>query len=205
MKRPFFTQLWLSSGVIGVVVLLSSIAIAMRRAHLGFIDNRPISYLGLYPNTRMLFSVSLIVSAILFIAFGFYVRRRYDVRYSFLGYFVIGQICQIIVALVPDKAGSSIRIVHTIAGFTLAFSLPFLIRELARSKSTRAYHKIFVALYRIEQVAFVIGIGLFIFVQGIAPLGEALPTLGFDLWIVAVTIISIKMGIQGASNKIKRR
>jgi hypothetical membrane protein len=202
--KLLMNRLWLKSGVVGVVVLLSCIAVAMHRAHLGFIDTRPISYLGLYPNTKFLFSSSLIISAVLFIAFGCYVKRYFKIRSIFLLYFVIGQICQIIVAVIPDKTGSSLKIVHTVAGFTLAFSLPFLMRELAHLKSASPYQRLYKALYRIEQGAFIIGIGLFVSVRGIAPLGEALPTVGFDLWIVVVTATMLMMQSGSTAHSKKR-
>jgi hypothetical protein len=96
--------------------------------------------------------------------------------------------------VVPDRTGSSLKIVHTVAGFTLAISLPFLMRELAYPKHKRSLdHQFFVILYRLEQIMFVIGIGLFVSVKGIAPLGEALPTLGFDSWIACTTFLTRKM------------
>jgi hypothetical membrane protein len=194
METIILKKLWLYSGLGGVLILISGVVWAMRRAHLGLIDPRPISYLGLYSNTKLIFSVSLIVSALLFIIFGLYVARIYRVRRLFLACYIIGQICQIIVAVIPDRSGSSLKIVHTVAGFTLAVSLPFLMRELVYQKHRRSFdRRLFVILYRLEQIMFVIGIGLFVSVKGIAPLGEALPTIGFDSWVLCTTFIIDKV------------
>jgi Na+/H+ antiporter NhaD/arsenite permease-like protein len=134
--------------------------------------------------------------------FGTYVRRYFSIRPVFLFYLIFGQLCQIIVAVVPDKTGSPLRIVHTVAGFALAVSLPFLIRELANNRRNKPHHKLFLVLSRVEQATFVIGIGLFIFVNGIAPLGEVLPTTGFDLWVIVITVI-ISQARPKSSKKLK--
>lgn len=189
------------SGVAGVFALWVLILLAMHKAQLGLIDNRPISYLGVDPKTKLLFMLGLIISAILFISFAYYINRRFKVGRKFMAYFLIGQLGQIVAALFPDTPHSCYKIIHTIAAFTLAFSLPLLIRQFSLSQPRSQYHKLYVSLFRFELVAFVIGIGMFILVKGVAPLGEALPTIGFDLWIIVLTYLTLKIGafaLQGA-------
>lgn len=165
----------------------------MYRVHLGLIDPRPISYLGLYPETRLLFSSGLIVSSMLFIMFGYYIKRLFNVKNRFLIYLITGQIAQIVVAIIPDTARTRGKVVHTIAGFTLAFSLPFLIRAFAASQSKSKYHRLYRRLYRLEQGALTVGLAVFIFTKGVAPLGEALPTVGFHVWVLALTFIAFQV------------
>lgn len=178
------------SGLIGVVILWLGISLAMFRTGLGFIDNRPISYLGVDPASSMLFSVSLLASAFLFFGFGFYVRQAFGVKNRFLPYLIIGQMGQIIAAIAPYGMQSQYKRIHTVAAFTLAFSLPFLIRAFARSQNKSRYRNIYSGLLRLEEIAFIVGIGLFVFTKGIAPLGEALPAIGFHVWIIVVTFVS---------------
>lgn len=180
------------SGVGGVAVLWAGITVAMRRAGLHFIDPRPISYLGVDPQSAKLFSGTLILSAIFFVWFGIYIKRTFQVKGRFLLYLVIGQIGQIIAAIAPYGKDSAYRLLHTIAAFTLAFSLPFLIGSFASSQRSSRHYSTYKWLFRFELVAFVVGIGLFIFTKGIAPLGEALPALGFHIWIIAVTFFMYK-------------
>jgi hypothetical protein len=175
------------SGGAGILMLWSLVLVAMHKAHLKLFDARPLSYLGVDPQTRSLFCIALTTSAVLFIVFGLYIRSRFSVSNRFMAYLLIGQACQIIVALVPDRAGSSFKIIHTIAGFTLAVSLPFVLSQFARSQQGDKYYTLYTCLLRFEQCAFVVGIGLFIFVAGTAPFGEALPTFGFDIWIITLT------------------
>jgi hypothetical membrane protein len=188
------------SGVVGVLVLWTGIATAMHRTGLGLIDRRPISHLGVDPASAMLFSGSLLISAFLFINFAYYIKRTFGVTNRFMTYFLIGQAGQIIAAITPYGEGSPYKLAHTIAAFTLAFSLPLLIQQFAASQTSSAYHNLYVRLLRFEQLTFVIGIGLFVFTEGIAPLGEALPTIGFHTWIIVVTLISYRAGTHPFTN-----
>ncbi len=103
-----------------------------------------------------------------------------------MSYFLIGQAGQIIAAFTPYGMDSSLRLVHTLAAYTLAFSLPLLIRQFARSQAKSGLN-IYRRLFLLELLLFVVGIGIFSFTKGIAPLGEALPAVGFHLWIFVVT------------------
>lgn len=190
--NKWLRHLNLYSGVTGVIVLWSFIGFAMNKARLGLIDNRPISYLGVNHDTKSLFMAGLIVSAVLFLSFGYYVKRKFKINNRFIIYLVIGQVAQIMVALFPDASGSPYKIVHTVAAFILAGSLPLLIGQFALFRVKDVRHKLYIRLLWFERFTFVVGIGLFVFTKGIAPLGEALPTVGFHLWIIVLTYIMFK-------------
>jgi hypothetical membrane protein len=193
----------LYTGLLGVLILWVSISIAMYRAGLDLISNRPISYLGVYAPTKLLFSFALISSALLFMVFAIYIYRLYKVRNKYLAYFLIGLLGQCMTALIPDSSGSP-RTVHVIAAFTLAFSQPLLMREFLLSLNNNAHRKLFLSLLRLDYLFFIVGIGLFIFVHGVAPLGEALPTVGFDIWVIVLTIITYKSNLLSASSKLEK-
>lgn len=185
-------KLQLYSGLTGVVVLWTGVLVAMAKAHLAFVDSRPLSYLGVDSKTAVIFSLSLLLSSGMFINFGYSVRKLFGVRNRFLLYFLVGQGGQIVAAVAPYGDNSRYRLVHTMAAFMLAFSLPLLIREFSVSQAKTQHAILYRNLVRFEQFTFVVGMGLFIFTKGIAPLGEALPALGFHLWIIVVTIIAMK-------------
>lgn len=166
--------------------------IAMSQVGLGLIDSRPISHLGVDPESALIFSASLLASSFLFVNFGFYVRRTFNVTNKFLLYLLIGQAGQIIVATAPYGMNSQYRRIHTVAAFALAFSLPLLIRAFARSQVRSPYAVLYMWLFRFELVTFAIGMSLFIFTKGIAPLGEALPAIGYHVWIIVITGVSIR-------------
>lgn len=177
------------SGVIGIVVLWAAITTAMSRAHLGLIDFRPISFLGVNPPTARWFSVGMLVSSVLFVNFAFFVKRLYQTNKRFMLYFMIGQAGQVIAAITPYGQGTY-KLIHTIGAFALAFSLPFLIREFASSQKTAHHTLLFRRLVKLEIATFIIGMGIFTLTKGIAPIGEALPAIGFHLWIIATTIVA---------------
>lgn len=199
-----FNYLHRSSGLLGVIVLWTSILIGMSKVGLGLIDKRPISYLGVDPLSAHWFSFGLLASACLFVSFGFYVVRAFGVSNRFLLYVVIGQIGQSIAAVVPYGRQSPERQIHTIAAFVLVFSLPFLMRAFAHSQAESQYLRIYRWLLYIEILSFVVGMGLFIFTQGLAPLGQALPAAGFHLWIIVLTIISINSSKVTTPNSINK-
>lgn len=185
-------QLLSLSGVLGIIVLWAAVITGMRRAHLGLVDARPLSYLGVYTNTAQLFTAGLLISSLLFICFAFFVHRYWGTNNRFLFYFLIGQIGQIIAAIAPYGANSRYKLIHTIAAFVLAFSLPFLIRAFEQSQISRKNHKLYQILVRLEVATFIIGMGIFTMTEGIAPLGEALPAIGFHIWIIVLTIVYFK-------------
>ena len=192
MKSFLKNQFQQNSGVLGVVILWVSILFAMSRTGLGLIDSRPFSYLGVDVLSAELFTFGLLTSAILFLVFGFYLRRKFGVKNRFLLYFVIGQIGQLIVGIAPYGLQSPQRQFHTIAAFVIAFSLPFLMHAYAKSQSASQYYRIYTWLFWLEVLLLVVGLSIFIFTKGIAPLGQAMPTVGFHLWIIVLTFISIK-------------
>ena len=192
MNKILLGKLPAYAGVVGIVALWTLIITALLRARLGFFDNKPISYLGVNPHTKLLFSTALIISAVCFILFGLYLKRVFRVHGTYIYFFIIGQIGQIVAGVVPDKSGSGAKVVHVIAAFTLAFSLPLLIGQFARSQKDSNYQKLYQGLFYFELAAFVIGIGLFISTKGSAVLDETLPTIAFDVWMIVLTHITLK-------------
>ena len=180
------------SGGAGILVLWSSVIVGMFRARLGLIDARPISYLGVDLASKVLFSIGLIVSSVLFIWFAFYVRDTFRIKNRFLLYFLVGQAGQIIAALAPYGQYSRTRLIHTYAASVLAFSLPLLIKQFASSQAKSEHKKLFRSLLQFERACFVVGIGIFVLTKGLAPLGEALPAIGFHVWIIAVTLVAVR-------------
>jgi hypothetical protein len=180
------------SGLAGVVIIWLGVGLAMFIGKLSLFSALPVSSLGVNPKTSVLFSLSLLISSGLFISFAYYIRSTYMIRNKFLTLFLVGQFGQIIVAIAPYGADSRYKLIHTIAAFILAFSLPYLIHQFYRSQALSTYRGLYRNLMLIEILLFIIGIGAFVFTKGIAPLGEILPTMGFHLWIIVTSIIAFK-------------
>lgn len=180
------------SGVAGVVVIWTFVITAMQKADLGLIDVRPISFLGIFPPTSKIFSSGLLISSTFFIIFAFWVAKTYSVKNKFLAFFLLGQIGQVLVAILPYGMESNYKIAHTVAAFALAFSLPFLIFQFYRSQIGKPHYAQYRALFYFELITFLVGMGIFTLTEGIAPLGEALPAIGFHIWIIIVTKNSLR-------------
>jgi hypothetical membrane protein len=173
------------SGVLAVLVLWVVIPAEMHHIGLHLFDVHPISYLGVDPRTRALFSSALIISALLMICFGVEVKKRFRASNGFLIALVIGQLCQIITALVPDKG--SIRPLHSAAAYLIAISLPLLLWRFVRSQPKDRFGSINRALFAGELIAMPVGILLFVLVSGVGPFGEILTVVFFHLWVLFMT------------------
>lgn len=187
MQSPA-NKLWPYSGVLGVAVIWGALLAGILRAGLRLTGSSPLSDLGINPASDWLFSGGLLVSAGLFILFAFYVRRHFNVHNRFLTYFLIGQAGQIVAAIFPYGQQSNYRTVHTVAAFTLALSLPFLMREFAHSQTRQPGHSLYRKLLYFELATFVIGMGIFTLTNSVAPIGQALPAVGFHLWIIVISL-----------------
>lgn len=192
--QPHPSKLIPYSGVAGIVILWTGTLLAMQRAGLSLVDTRPVSYLGVAPESSVLFSLTLLISAALFLVFGHYAKRTFQASKSFWTFLVIGQLGQMIAAITPYGDNSRYRLIHTIAAFTLAFSLPVLIRSFANSQKRSSHYRVYKLLFWTELALFVVGMSIFIFTKGIAPLGEAMPAVGFHIWIASLTYLSLRMG-----------
>lgn len=128
MKKP----LALYSGILGIIVLLASVGLGMYWSGLGILDDRPISYLGLDESSGQIFANGLIISALLFIHFGFQIRKIFPTNKAFIILLILGQIFQIVAALAVNEG--STKILHTISAFGIVFTLPALMWQFAKTQ-----------------------------------------------------------------------
>lgn len=168
------------TGTVAVVVLWAGTIIGMRLGGLSLFDHRPISYLGVNPGSDVLFSATLIGSALLFGIFGLYVSSRLDLPKRFLAAYMIGQFAQIVAAVVPY--GGSHKLQHTYAAFILAFSIPTYLYFFAQARLPKDFKAMANIIYKAEFICFVVGIGSFVFIKKVAPVTEILPALPFHTW-----------------------
>ncbi|HEX8771523.1 MAG TPA: hypothetical protein VF711_12215, partial [Acidimicrobiales bacterium] len=84
------------TGVTGVLVLWASISVGMARSGLGFVEDRPISYLGTDPRTSLLFTTAMLSAAVLLAAFYFFAYFWYSSSGSFLAVGLLGLIGQVV-------------------------------------------------------------------------------------------------------------
>lgn len=174
------------SGLAGVIILWTAITVGMVRVPLSLFDMRPLSYLGVNMRTAGLFSIALILSAILFAMFGFYLRAQYRMKSNFLTALLVGLIGQIIVAIVPY--GGAGKVIHTAAALgVLAPSLPILTYLFAKDFPKGRDQRLAYRMFDLELICFVLGIGWLVIVRTAAPLSQILPALAYHAWIITFT------------------
>ena len=175
----FYTRI---AGPGGVLVLWAGVSTSLILAHMSIVAPRPLSYLGINPRTALVFNISLFVASLFFLAFFRYVYRNFSTSRSFAVAFIVGQFCQMIVAIVPVQGSGHSHAIHTAAGLTLGISLPIVIWRFAKSQTAptlRRYARLF---SYIELVLCIIGVILSR--NTIGPLAEILAAVGFDVWII---------------------
>ncbi|MGI8777564.1 MAG: hypothetical protein ACR2LJ_09300 [Acidimicrobiales bacterium] len=174
------------AGLAAVVVLWVSVATAMYRAGLGFLGDRPISYLGTDPRSALVFRGGLIVAAGLMAGFSWYAFQRFSAPRSFLAASLIGLVGQVVAAVVLLSGPGSSHAVHTAGGLVLGASLPILMWRFAAASALGQRRRIAgCALFLLELVACAAGVALSI--SGRAPIAEIVPAFAFHLWVAVVT------------------
>lgn len=173
------------TGYLTVLVLWLSMTIAINMTGFSLFGTKPLSSLGVMPESDMYFSGGLIIAAILFMAFAIQLKNKFVINRAFLVAVALGQIGQIIAALAPYGGDQPARIIHTIAAFGLAFSIPIALFIFARAQSIGNFKTVVFALFLLELTAFIVGIGLFV-LSIAAAYAQTLPAVAFHLWIIYV-------------------
>ncbi len=180
------------TGIATVLILWFSVLTAMQRADLSLFGMKPLSSLGTMPISAAFFSIGLILASVTFVLFGHYLKQKYIISRSFLYILYLGQLGQVMSALIPFGGKQPARLIHTVAAFTLAFTIPILLWLFASSQKKGMLRKRAYMLLWLEIAAFVIGIGTFAFVQKGAPFGQILSALAFHVWILFISYDSLK-------------
>lgn len=188
MNRIIYWQRY--AGIATVVIIWVFMLAALLRANLSIFGQEPLSSLGVSPSSATYFSIGLILAAISTFIFGYYINRVFTVPRSFNFALIIGQLGQVIAALVPFGGEQPAREIHTYAAFTLAFSLPVLMWRFAVTQKSLILRGQAYWLMWLEIAAFIIGIGTFVLIRKGAPFGQMLPAIGFHIWLVFVSLKS---------------
>lgn len=176
-------------GMAAIAILWLSVGFSILLVRLDILGDLPVSYLGVYQQSQYIFNTGLILSASLLIVFVYYLDKRIQLTWAFKSVFIFGQLCQILVALTPYNAPTIVRPVHTVAGFSLAITLPLGIWLFSRTPHLphpiRRSARVF---FFVELVLFVLGIGWFVLAATGGALAEIVTALAFDSWIIVLSI-----------------
>lgn len=182
------TRLFNYSGILAVLTLWVSVATSIIVADLPLLGIRPLSSLGVIPSSSVYFSVGLITSAILILIFTLKLNALYKPSGWFFIVVLIGQVGQIMSAIVPFGGNQPARAIHTIAAFVLAFSVPVVLGIFYRSLPDGSFRLIAYRLFVLELAAFILGIGFFVLVGKAAPVAQGIPAVVFHAWLVTTNL-----------------
>jgi hypothetical membrane protein len=173
------------AGPAGIAILWLSVGLSLLTTRFDVLARKPISYLGVYQDSRLLFNTGLLVSASLLIVFATYLRKTFKPSNKFLTVFLIGQVAQIIVALTPFNATNFIRPLHVSVAFLLAFTLPASMHLFRSAQNLSEKEKRLTSKFlQTELLLFVLGIGWFVIASSGGALAEIVTALTFDIWII---------------------
>lgn len=171
------------SGVLAICILWSTVSLSLLITKLDVLGKLPISYLGVFAESRTIFNAGLIISALLLLVFAYDLAKKFDLSKRFAIIFSAGQTAQIIVALTPFNSDSIVRPIHVIAGFVIAFTLPLSMYAFMNVDIPRDLRRITQKFLWIEIILFILGIGWFVLASRAGALAEILTALAFDVWI----------------------
>jgi hypothetical membrane protein len=174
------------TGVAAVVTVWTSLLAATAVSRFDLLGEDPLSYLGTDARSAALFTVGLVVPALLLTAFHHHLRDRYQVAAGFSLAMLGGLGGQMVAAFVPIGGDPVVHRIHTISALVLGVSLPLLMWRFAAGQPRGPWRRLSYGLFWAEALA--CAVGLYLSARGVAPVAEILPGAVFHAWVVAVTL-----------------
>ncbi|WP_421119360.1 DUF998 domain-containing protein [Aquihabitans daechungensis] len=193
------------TGVAAVVVLWSTQLVAICFAGFDLAGERPLSYLANEPGTGWLFSLGLVVAAVLFLAFLSYLRRSYPVGLGFTVVMTVGMVSQLVAGVLPIGGDGAVSRAHVISALVLGASIPVLMGCFAADQAAGPWRRRCWQLFGVEAAACAVGIVLS--QLHVAPIAEILPAMAFHLWVVVVTLdggVAVRDAPAGQASTVSR-
>ena len=191
---------WAWTGPAAVVTLWTTVATGMAVTGLGFLDDRPVSYLGTDGRTVLLFQAGLLSAAALLVAFTFSVRTVFPAPPSFVVASLLGLGGQAVAAVVPLSGPGASPTLHLAGGLLLGISLPVLMWRFASGQPPGRWRATAYRLFWLEAAACVAGVVLSR--SGLATLAEIFPAVAFHLWIATVALVASRRSSETFGNRL---
>lgn len=173
------------TGVAAVAVLWTTQLLAIALGSFDLAGERPLSELA-NRSSGWLFSVGLVVAAVLFLVFLAYLRSVYPVGRAFTLAMAVGMTGQLVAGVLPIGGDGWVSRTHVTSALILGVSIPVLMGCFAADQPPGRWRRRCWRLFGLEATACVLGVALSR--AHVAPLAEILPALAFHLWVVVVTV-----------------
>lgn len=177
-------------GVLGVGVIWAGLWVATLRVHLDIYGVRPLSSLGVNKASAGLFTASLVVSAMLFIGFGWFLYRKIQLNKAFIIVYTISHFGEIVTGVV--RYGGKQKIIHTVAAFGWALTIPLAMYFFQKSLKLCFLSRSIKYFWWAQLAATILGIGAFTEIRRALPLCQLLIALPFHAWIIYTTVSIIQ-------------
>lgn len=173
------------TGVAAVAVIWSTLTTATLLTGFDVVGEDAVSYLGTEGRGAALFTIGLLVSALLLMAFHQFARSRYPVGVGFSLFMLVGLAGQMVAAIVPIGGDPGVHRIHTTSALALGASLPLLMWRFAAGQAPGRWRRLCYRLFLAEAVA--CAVGLYLSARSVAPVAEILPAAVFHVWVFVVT------------------
>lgn len=177
-------------GVLGVAVLWAGLSLSVVRTQLDIFGVQPLSSLGVNKASEGLFSTSLVLSAMLFICYGWFLYSKFSPWKAFIIVFIISHIGELVTGLV--QYGGRQKIVHTVAAFGWALTIPVAMYFFQKSLKHNLLLRPAKYFLWAQMVATIIGIAAFIALGKALPLCQLFIALPFHAWVIYTTVFIVR-------------
>jgi len=181
------------AGVAAIAVIWGGVGASVLRARFPLTGALPLSRLAEDGRSSALFGPTLVVAALLFLAFGADVAHRYRVRLDFAVLFVAGMVGQLVAGVVPIGPAGTSDPVHVSAALVLGAAIPVFLWRFAASQSGGPWRRTCWRLFGLQLAATAVGVGLS--QRHVAPLAEVVPAAFFHLWVLVLTVHDPGVGV----------
>lgn len=178
------------TGVAAVATIWVSLTAASVAVGFDLFGEQPISYLGTSSGPPWLFTLGLMVSALLLAAFHRFVRIRYPVGSGFSFAMLAGLGGQLVAAVVPIGGEAGAHRIHTTSALVLGASLPLLMWRFAAAQPPGRWRRVTYRIFFAEVLA--CAVGLYLSARSIAPVAEILPAAVFHIWVIVITFVGTR-------------
>jgi hypothetical membrane protein len=169
---------------VGVLALWVGIGAAVARTGFSLFGSQPLSRLANDGRARLLFEGSLVLAALLFLAFGLLLARTEPVGRGFAPLLATGMIGQLIAGIVAIGPAGQSNPLHVVAGLVLGGTVPVFLWRYSVAQRAGRWRRTAMLLFVAQATATLVGIVLSRL--GVAALAEIVPAAGFHVWILMV-------------------
>jgi hypothetical protein len=175
------------TGIAAVLTIWTTLLAGTMASGFDVLGDAPVSYLGTRSPSAAFFTLGLAVSAVLFVAFHFYVRDRFAVSRGFSAAMLVGMAGQLVAAFVPIGGDPALHRIHTTSALVLGASIPVLMWRFAAGQPAGRGRRVGYALLWAEMAA--CAGGLWLSAVSLATVAEILPAVVFHAWVVTLTVV----------------